>query len=296
MLFAVVSSTCGYMSLAAGPLPPRDRHLCTLRRPAALAELGGQKSCAHRAAAAAGCRQSAEQHTPPVLTSLTLPTEPVPVGAWAGISAGFRASPGVQHSATIAWGDGSTTELSEASSPVSASHRYAAGVYTVAVTVRNDEQTDSRCSSAEQTSYVVVYDPATRYVTGSGWLQSEPGWCTFGGCTAASGIARFGFVFRYQRGASAPMGAAQLQFQDGGFRFRSMTHDWLAVSDGRAQFRGSGWVNDVAGYEFLLMVQDGEPAGQSDRIRIKVWAKATGKVVYDSEPAAIRGGSITIRT
>lgn len=87
--------------------------------------------------------------------------------------------------------------------------------------------------------------------------------------------------------------------------FHSTGYLWLVVTNGRtkAYYRGSGTVNGVAGYEFIVSVIDGRNTSAPDRFRIKVWNTATGTVVYDNLPGApddasattaISGGSIVI--
>jgi large repetitive protein len=73
------------------------------------------------------------------------------------------------------------------------------------------------------------------------------------------------------------------------------------MSGSRAQLRGSGVVNGGGNYLFLLTVTDGSP----DKIRIKVWNKSNGQVVFDNAPGSddiaaspqqnIGGGVIVIR-
>jgi uncharacterized protein len=297
MLFAFVFFLCGQLRVAAGPPPAGNGLLCATAGPVVQPRTCIRHSSARGADVA--CRGPVEQSRHALLTSIKLPANPVPYGSAVDISAEFSApNTGEQHRATIAWGDGSTTDVNEAGNLVQRSHRYAAGVYTVGVGVTNGEWADCRSSSVEQTSYVVVYDAAAPYVTGNGWLESGTRWCPVeDACTVGNGVAQFGFVVGYQNGARAPIGRADIRFQDGGFRFQSMTHDRLIISGDAAQLRGSGWVNGVAGYEFLFAVHDGQRVGHSrnDRLGIRVWEKASGRVVYDNGRAKIEGGQITIR-
>lgn len=107
-------------------------------------------------------------------------------------------------------------------------------------------------------------------------------------------------ISRYAQRASDPIGNVQLRVE--GLHFKSLAHEWLMVSGPKAQLKGSGWVNDVAGYEFLLTVHDG--ADDVDHFRIRIWKEVSRQVVYDSQPGddihanavtAISGGNITIR-
>lgn len=122
--------------------------------------------------------------------------------------------------------------------------------------------------------------------------------------SSLSGKATFGFVAKYQKGASAPTGNTEFQFQVGGFHFKSTSYDWLVVGGGKAKYKGVGTVNGVGGYRFMLTAVDGKNGGQ-DTFRIKVWDDATGGVAYDNQRGtaddsyagtALGGGNIVIRS
>lgn len=79
------------------------------------------------------------------------------------------------------------------------------------------------------------------------------------------------------------------------------------VSGPKAQYKGSGTINDAGDYGFLLTVNDGQITGGGgvDRFPIKIWDKTTGNVVYDNQNGealdaaasdAIEGGKIVIHT
>jgi hypothetical protein len=79
----------------------------------------------------------------------------------------------------------------------------------------------------------------------------------------------------------------------------------VAGGSGRAQFKGSGTVNDAGDYGFILTAIDGKLSSSSeeDMFRIKIWDKSTGEVVYDNKMGAdeygdaateLGGGSIVI--
>ncbi|MBI4906938.1 MAG: SBBP repeat-containing protein [Acidobacteria bacterium] len=254
--------------------------------------------------------QLAIANRPPVLGVASGPSAPVAAGASANVAAPVS-DPGVLDPITcrFQWDDGSADTVNAAASGAcSAAHIYAAaGVYTVTI-IAND---DDGGSASTVFAYVIVYDPSTGFVTGGGWIQSLAG--AYIADPTLAGRANFGFVSRYQKGASTPTGQTEFHFQAGSFRFESTSYEWLVIAGARAQYKGSGNVNGVAGYGFLLTAIDGQinGGGGVDKFRIKVWRKATATtpetLVYDNvlgapdtvdgaNPQAIGGGSITIHT
>lgn len=198
-------------------------------------------------------------------------------------------------------GTGNGTPLSLNADGTGLTHTFgttlAPGVYTVGV--RSVDAAGNWSSTA--TGMLVVYDPNGGFVTGGGHIASPAGaWVAD---PTASGRATFGFVSKYQKGATAPTGNTEFQFNAGGLNFSSTSYDWLVVSGARAQYKGSGTVNGAAGYKFLLTVTDGavNGGGGVDKFRIKV--TKDGAVVYDnllgaaddlSNSQALTGGSIVI--
>ena len=61
----------------------------------------------------------------------------------------------------------------------------------------------------------------------------------------------------------------------------------MAIDGGRMQLTGSGKVNDKGSYGFMLIYASKTANGGSkDTLRIRVWQKDSGKVVYDNMPGA----------
>ena len=181
----------------------------------------------------------------------------------------------------------------------SSSHGFAAtGVYSIRVTaVDKDGGSDSK------DVMVVVYDPTGGFVTGGGWINSPAGAYTPN--PLLTGKATFGFVSKYQKGATTPSGETEFEFLVGNFKFRSTSYQWLVVSGARAQFKGFGTVNGAGAYGFLLTATDGQVngGGNVDKFRIKIWSDAG--VIYDNvigasddldvaSPQIISGGSIVV--
>ena len=229
----------------------------------------------------------AETNKAPVVSAITLPVAPIPLGESSMVVASFiDANPRDVHTAVIAWDDGEapspgTVSGAAGTGTVSGGRSFAsAGVYTIAVTVSDGEKSGQRQSTLDAPAYVVVYDPSAGFVTGGGWIDSPAGACSWSGCGptgAATGKATFGFVSRYKKGASIPTGNTEFQFIAGDLRFSSISYHWLVVAGNKAQYKGEGAINGGGGYGFLLTAIDGDKNNRSpDKFRIKVWNSSTG--------------------
>jgi PKD repeat protein len=239
----------------------------------------------------------------PTVGAITAPIAPVQSGSPVTATAGFT-DPGIldTHTGIIDWGDGSSanavvTEVTGSGS-ASGSHVYAsAGVFAVTLTVTDKD------GGVGQSVYrfIVVFDPAAGFVTGGGWIASPAG--AYTADPSLVGKATFGFVSRYQNGATTPSGNTEFNFQVGNLRFHSTSYDWLVVSGAKVRFKGSGTINGAGDFAFLVSAIDGALNGSADTFRMKIWDKTTGAVIYDSEmgrgdgaPAitVLGGGSIVI--
>ena len=131
----------------------------------------------------------------------------------------------------------------------------------------------------------MIYDPSGGYTIGGGWVPIGPG--SYSADPNLSGKLGFGFNSKYTN-ATNPKGNALIRFALGNFEFTSFNYEYLSISGGKAQFRGFGKINGEAGYNFILTVIDGDVKGGDgvDRFRIKIWNKATGVIILDSEPGA----------
>ena len=251
----------------------------------------------------------------PVVTAANSTPNPYALNALVTVMANFtdagkndthKTPPG--GSCTVSWDDNSTpsngtvTETPQSGTgSCSATHTYAAaGVYTVTTTVCDD---DGLCGS--DTTQVVVYDPSAGFITGGGWITVDQGSLVG---TTASGRANFGFSSQYKKGATIPTGETEFNFQMGNFNFHSEAYSWLVVSGYKAQYKGTGSVNGVSGYDFTLTAYDGDaPSGGGvDKFRIRITRTNGGNVIFDNRmgvsstdmdtanPEAISGGSIVI--
>lgn len=232
---------------------------------------------------------------PPTDLVIMAPVAPVAITNDVTINVSFNDLGDVgPHDVMIEWGDGTSTNTNVSGHNAVAVHRYSsAGVYTVTVTV-----SDSAGESARATfQYIVIYDPTGGFVTGSGWITSPLG--AYTPDPTLIGRATFGFVSKYQKGASVPTGITEFQFHVANLNFKSTYYDWLVIAGTKAQYKGTGTVNGTGNYGFLLTTIDGTP----DKFRIKIWDKATGDIIYDNmlgaaddanPSTAIEGGSIVI--
>ena len=226
----------------------------------------------------------------PIVTSVVLPADPIPVGTPAELLATFTdVNADDVHAGEFTWETGSVPGVivedggtgTAAAGPIFA----APGVYTIAASITDGVLSGSRSSTSDMPAYLVVYDPAAGFVTGGGWILSPEGACRFAACSeATTGKATFGFTSRYEKGATVPSGTTAFRFHAGDLAFASSAYDWLVVAGARAQFKGSGSINGAGGYGFLLTAIDGEISGGGgvDRFRIKIWELAGGNVVYDN--------------
>lgn len=233
---------------------------------------------------------------PPVITAISAPIVPVQLGQSITAIVEFS-DPDINDIYTIRWdwGDGITTTGSVSAPSAAADHVYASsGVYTIKVTI-----TDAAGESASITSqeYIVIYDPNGGFVTGGGWINSPLG--AYTPDPSLIGKATFGFVSKYQKGATVPTGNTEFQFHIANMTFKSTSYDWLVIAGTKAQYKGTGTINGAGEYKFMLTAIDGSP----DKFRIKIWDKATGDVIYDNQVGAedtaepttvIQGGSIVI--
>ncbi|MHB8870597.1 MAG: HYR domain-containing protein, partial [Thermoleophilia bacterium] len=241
-------------------------------------------------------------NTAPVLSHVTAPVDPTKVGTTVPVSATFTDEGPVGHTAVWTWDDATTSPgaVDEAAGLVTGTHTYTVpGVYEVTLTI-----TDWAGRTASVTSgYIVVYDPNGGFATGGGWFNSPVG--AYPTDADLTGKATFGFVSKYKNGATVPTGETEFQFKAGDLNFHSAAYDWLVVSGARAQYKGTGTINGKGAYGFMLTATDGQMNGGGgvDKLRMKIWDKATGNVVYDNNigasddaaPAmALGGGAIVV--
>ena len=135
---------------------------------------------------------------------------------------------------------------------------------------------------------LVIYDPNGGFVTGGGWINSPSG--AYVPDSSLSGKATFGFVSKYQKGATAPTGNTQFVFHAANMDFRSSSYQWLVVAGSKAMYKGTGTIDNKGNYGFILSAIDGQlkNAGGFDKFRIKITDKSNNDaVVYDNQMNAV---------
>ncbi|MBI2039929.1 hypothetical protein HYT18_02555 [Candidatus Microgenomates bacterium] len=175
------------------------------------------------------------------------------------------------------------------------------GVYTLIV-----EATDSAGNTATETRYFVVYNPSSGFASGSGVFtpggQSSDLGDNLPGLDNKS-PARFGFVVKYNPGATTPDGQLEFQYRQGNFNLNSTGVDWLViVNNNWAKFQGNATIKGLTGeYPFRVDARDGDFGGgnQSDRFIIKIWSPGANPDLADPIYKAsgdLMGGNIVIHT
>lgn len=242
----------------------------------------------------------------PVVCPVIVPIEPQPVNKSINVSALFTDA-GIldTHITGINYGDGTitpgTVSETDGSGSANGSHIYtAAGLYRVKVNVTDK---DGGAGTATAELYVVIYDPNGGFVTGGGWINSLAG--SYVADPTLSGKANFGFVSKYQKGATKPSGNTEFQFHAGDLNFHSNIYEWLVIAGAKAQYKGNGTINGAGDYGFMLTAIDSaiNGGGNADKFRFKIWDVAANITVYDNQLGAIdsadpttviQGGNIVI--
>jgi len=183
---------------------------------------------------------------------------------------------------------GTLTDAAGFSGPVAPGDEPDIGVYTLVVSA-----VDEAGNEAEETVYFVVYDATGGFVTGGGWIYSDPG-CLISN-PDAEGKANFGFVSKYKKGATTPTGQTEFVFKAGDLNFHSSSYDWLVVTgSNHARFKGTGTINGSGEYRLMLWAGDND----SDTLRIRIWEEDEDGYetdVYDNGfDQEIMGGNIVI--
>jgi PKD repeat protein len=175
-----------------------------------------------------------ENHSP-IILSITSPTEPVALGTEVSTSLSFSdRDVNDIHKLEWNWGDGSSSigSVDENLLIGYGSHIYEVpGVYTVSATILDSDALGDTKSSG----YIVIYDPASGFITGGGWIESPPGAYKFD--KLAQGKATFGFVSKYLKGAKTPSGSTEFQFKMGNLNFKALLMIGLSFRGPKASIK-----------------------------------------------------------
>ncbi len=136
---------------------------------------------------------------------------------------------------------------------------------------------------------------------GEGWVASAPG--AYALDRGLSGRGEFTMEASRAAGGKDAQGRITFDLGGGAFAFKSTACDWLSLSGGELRMSGSGVVGGRGDYGFILAARDGK---STDGLRLEVWDRATGEMVYANSPViprahrnslvkAIGGGSIEIQ-
>ena len=87
-------------------------------------------------------------------------------------------------------------------------------------------------------------------------------------------------------GADGTLGALtnafRFSYSAAGFTFSSLSMKWLVISGNKSWLRGEGAASGVTDpCYFLVSVVDNTTT--LDKVRVKIWNKVTGKVIYDNQ-------------
>lgn len=214
------------------------------------------------------------------------------VGSTVAFTGEFWDKPGNTHSAKwlidgSAVANGIVTEPSgNHKGKVTGAYKFkSAGVYKLQMNVTDQTGVTSYANTNEDVdAIVVIYDPNGGNVYGGGHFNSPAGALISN--ANATGKASYGFAMNYFKNSTYPKGETQFEFKVGEFEFNALNFDYLVISNSMAQFKGIGKiVGGQSGIAFIMTVVDGQLDGTGiDKIRMKIYNKNNGKIIYDNQP------------
>jgi len=219
---------------------------------------------------------------------------PYKIGSNVSFSGVFWDKPGNKH--TAKWlldgssvTNGSVTEPSgNQNGKVSGSYKFnSPGVYKLQMNVTDQTGLTSYANTNNDLdAIVVVYDPNGGNTYGGGYFNSPPGALRSNPLT--TGKASYGFTMNYFKNSTNPKGETQFEFKVGEFEFNALNFEYLVISNSMAQFKGTGKIiGGQSGIGFTMTVVDGQLDGSGiDKIRMKIYNKNTGTIIYDNQPGA----------
>jgi hypothetical protein len=215
------------------------------------------------------------------------------VGSTVAFSGEFWDKPGNKH--TAKWvidgitATGTVTEPSgNKNGKVTGSYKFTTpGVYKLQMNVTDQNGVTSYANTnGDLEAIVVIYDPNGGYTYGGGYYNSPAGALVANPST--TGKASYGFTMNYFKNATNPKGETQFEFKVGDFEFNALNFDYLVISNSMSQFKGTGKIiGGQSGIGFTMTVVDGQLDGTGvDKIRMKIYNKNNGSIIYDNQPGA----------
>jgi hypothetical protein len=216
------------------------------------------------------------------------------VGTTVSFEGEFWDKPGNTH--TAKWMiDGSTTVKAAVTEPygnrngkITGSYKFTTpGVYKLQMNVTDQNGINHYATTAgDIEAIVVIYDPNGGHTYGGGYFNSPAG--ALKSHPSATGKASYGFAMNYFKNSTYPKGETQFEFKVGSFEFNALNFEYLAINNSTAQFKGTGKIiGGQSGVAFTMTVVDGELDGTGlDKIRMKIYNKNNGQVIYDNQPGA----------
>ena len=188
--------------------------------------------------------------------------------------------------------DGSTTAKATVTEPsgnkngkVTGSYKFSSpGVYKLQMNITDQNGiTTYANTNGDLEAIVVIYDPNGGHTYGGGYFDSPAG--ALKSDPDATGKASYGFAMNYFKNSTYPKGETQFEFKVGDFEFNALNFDYLAISNSMAQFKGTGKITGgQSGVGFTMTVVDGQLDGTGvDKIRMKIYNKNNGTVIYDNQ-------------
>jgi hypothetical protein len=216
---------------------------------------------------------------------------PFRVGSTVDFAGEFWDKPGNKHSSKWLIDNSSvkgivTEPTATKNGKVTGSYKFITpGVYKLQMnTTDQNGVTSFANTNGDLEEIVVIYDPNGGYTYGGGWFASQAG--ALVSDPLAEGKASYGFTVNYFKNSTYPKGETQFEFKVGEFEFNALNFDYLVIDGAKAQFRGTGKITGgQSGVGFVMTVIDGNADGSGvDRIRMKIYHKTTGVIIYDNQP------------
>ena len=161
------------------------------------------------------------------------------------------------------------------------------GVYKLQMNITDQKGVTTYANTnGDLEAIVVIYDPNGGYTYGGGYYDSPAGALISN--SSSAGKASYGFTMNYFKNSTNPKGETQFEFKVGEFEYNALNFDYLVISNSMAQFKGTGKIiGGQSGIAFTMTVVDGQLDGTGiDKIRMKIYNKNNGKIIYDNQPGA----------